>query len=125
MKFTYGKQEKLKSKKSIEEIFEQGEAVSSYPFRLIFVKKEISENPKILAGVSVPKRKVNKAVYRSKIKRLMRESYRLNKYLFLDGITANYNMMLVYVAKEAQEMEILNVKMQKLAQKFQAKIANE
>lgn len=122
MKFTYGKREKLKSKKSIERLFTEGNSVSAYPLRMVFLKEEASENFPFLAGVSVPKRKVKKAVNRNKIKRMMREAYRFKKSLFIQSVNAPYICMFLYLESESCSLDILCAKMEKLAAKFQEKI---
>ncbi len=122
MKFTYGKKEKLKSKKLIELLFTEGESVSAYPLRMIFLKhKHLSSCP-IQIGVSVPKRKVNKAVQRSRIKRVMREAYRLNQQSFSVDLEEQYIAMLLYSDKEEWRQDFLDAKMKKLAVKFIEKI---
>ncbi|WP_317045208.1 ribonuclease P protein component [Formosa algae] len=79
MKHTYGKTEKLKSKITIEKLFTEGKSVSAYPLRLVYLKTSFEDNVTIKAGVSVSKRNFKLAVDRNRIKRLLREAYRLNK----------------------------------------------
>jgi len=79
MKYSYKKTEKLKSEKLITELFTSGNSVSAYPLRLVFLESSFLEDVKIKTGVSVPKKNFKKAVDRIRIKRLIREAYRLNK----------------------------------------------
>ena len=81
MKATFSKIERLKSKKEIDILFSDGKSISKYPIRLVYKKTDFNEKIKIRAGVSVSKRNFKKAVDRNFIKRLMRESYRKNKYI--------------------------------------------
>jgi ribonuclease P protein component len=118
MKFTYGSQEKLKSKKAIEQLFIEGDSVSSYPLRLIFFKKEHKSSFLLQVGVSVPKRKVNKAVQRNRIKRVLREVYRHNKYEFTNELKEQYIGMFLFLDSKEWEQDALTVKMKKLASKF-------
>lgn len=76
-----GKQERLSGTKNIEILFKEGQSFISYPLRVLFraIEQTSSNNCSIL--VSVPKKRLKKAVHRNKIKRLIRESYRLNKSL--------------------------------------------
>ena len=122
MKYTYGKKDKLKSKKSIEELFVCGKTITSYPLRLVFLEEEKNSNPSLLVGVSVPKKKVPKAVGRNRIKRLMRESFRLHKALFFEELTSDCNAMLIFLNKEEVPLDLLNTKMKKLAFEFGAKV---
>jgi ribonuclease P protein component len=73
---TLGRDKMLKSRKEIDEVFGRGQKIKSGPL-LAFVLQNNNEKTRI--GVSVPKRNFKKAVDRNRIKRLLRESYRLNQ----------------------------------------------
>ena len=75
---TFRKEERLHSKISIQELFDKGSSFYLYPFKVLFLdeKPEATVN-QILFTVS--KRNFKRAVDRNKIKRRMREAYRLNK----------------------------------------------
>src|ERR1700761_3183650 len=77
--------ERLKSKKVIEELFKKGSSVYLYPFRLIYstTPVEPQQYPQIL--VSVPKRNFKKAVDRNRLRRQIKEAWRLNKSLIFTG----------------------------------------
>lgn len=123
MKFTYGKQEKLKSKKAIEQLFIEGVSVSSYPLRMVFLKKEHDSSFPIRLGMSIPKKRVPKAVHRNRIKRVLRETYRMHKTYFSDGLEDQYIAMFLYLDGKEWDQEKLVSKMKKLAGKFHEKIA--
>lgn len=94
-KNTYGKHEKLKSRKLIEELFKKGKSINASPIKAIYnVNAEISDCP-IKVGVSVPKRNIKLAVNRNLIKRRMREAYRLN------------NQALKLMCKESKGLNIM------------------
>lgn len=76
-KHTYGKHEKLKSRKLIEEVFTKGQVVKAYPIRLHYLIHDNEEYSPLQAGVSVSKRNFKRAVDRNRVKRLLREAYRL------------------------------------------------
>ncbi|PCH51248.1 MAG: ribonuclease P protein component, partial [Flavobacteriaceae bacterium] len=73
MRFTLEKDEKLKSKKLIEQLFAKGGRVKSFPLQLIYLKKEHYSECPIKVGFVVPKRAVHLAVNRNRIKRMIRE----------------------------------------------------
>ena len=82
IRYTLGKTERLKSRKLIEYLFKEGKAFSVFPLRVFYTTEfpdsAIAQN-KLQAGFSVSTRNFKKAVDRNKIKRLMREAYRLQK----------------------------------------------
>ncbi|MCX2679040.1 ribonuclease P protein component [Galbibacter sp. EGI 63066] len=122
---SFPKKEKLKSVKRIEQLFTEGSVVSKYPLRLVYLKTE-DEEVKIKAGVSVSKRNFKKAVDRNRIKRLMREAYRLNKHLFFTAAgSSSYAMMFLYTGKEMPAFEKLMRQIQKLHQKFEEAVKME
>ena len=123
MKFTYGKQDKLKSKKAIEQLFIEGVSVSSYPLRMVFLKKEHDGEFPIQLGISIPKKRIPKAVGRNRVKRVLREVYRFHKFEFSKGMDDKYIAMLLYLDGKEWTQEKLAAKMKQLAEKFHDKIA--
>ena len=100
MNYTFNKKEKLKSQKLIEKLFAQGQSVVAHPLRMVYIKTDFDEAIKIKAGVSVSKRHFKKAVDRNRLKRLMREAYRLQKAAYFDNISGQYALMILYIGKE-------------------------
>jgi ribonuclease P protein component len=124
MRFTYSKQEKLKKRKLIKMLFEKGKALTVFPLRVIYLKEEHMGNFPVQASVSVSKRNFKLAVKRNRIKRLMREAYRLNKYILYDNLDSKYIMMYIYLAKEEETFQVIENKMQELMHKLIKKIKN-
>jgi ribonuclease P protein component len=100
---SFGKKEKLKSKVLIDRIFTEGKSVKKYPLRLVYIPLDKSEDGKNKAAVSVPKRSFKKAVDRIKLKRLMREAYRKNKYLVTNNLPATYALIIIYTGRKIEE----------------------
>lgn len=98
---SFGKEEKLCSRKKIAEVFTQGKVVFNYPLRVSFIVKSGSTEPTLFL-VSVPKRNFKKAVHRNQIKRHIRESIRLNKDILLDSRN-KYNICIVYTGRKIHE----------------------
>lgn len=93
-RFTLGAQERLKLRNQIETLFSEGKAFSVFPLRIVFVLKEkpdIIAAP-VLVGFSVPKKKLKSAVARNRIKRLLREGWRLNKHLLYAHIPEGHQL---------------------------------
>ncbi|MFT6796905.1 MAG: ribonuclease P protein component [Maribacter sp.] len=121
MSFTFPKKEKLKSKKLIEQLFVEGKSVSQYPIKLIYLKVDQQE-ALIKAGVAVPKKKFKSAVSRNHLKRLLRESYRLNKALVSNNTEDKFAFLFLYIGKETLPFEVMQHKMTLLLKKFNAHI---
>ncbi|MBA9073321.1 ribonuclease P protein component [Flavobacterium gossypii] len=115
---TYPKSEKLKSKTTIDLMFREGKSVSKYPLRLVYTKAVLEEDQKLKIGVSVSKKYFKKAVDRNYFKRVLRETYRLNKTLLLDSLEEPYAFMLLYQTKDKLSYEEINQKTIQLFEKF-------
>lgn len=118
MNFTYPKNEKLKSKITIGLLFSEGKSVSKYPLRLVYYADVSVDAPKIKMGVSVSKKHFKKAVDRNYFKRVLRETYRLNKHLLIDSLNQPHVFMLFYQSKDRLSFEEINAKTIQLFEKF-------
>ena len=118
MKFTYPKHEKLKSKTTIDLLFSEGKSVSKYPLRLVCVENIEPNAELIKMGVSVSKKYFKKAVDRNYFKRVLRETYRLNKHLLIDHLEKPYAFMFFYQSKERLSYQEIEEKTIQLFQKF-------
>nr|WP_309757569.1 ribonuclease P protein component [Flavobacterium sp.] len=118
MNFTYPKTEKLKSKITIGLLFTEGKSVSKYPLRLVYKAGSFDESEKIKMGVSVSKKNFKKAVDRNYFKRVLRETYRLNKHLLIDNLDQPYSFMFFYQTKDRLSYEEINTKTIQLFEKF-------
>lgn len=116
--FKYPKNEKLKSRKTIESLFSVGNSVSKYPLRLVFVENESTVAEKIKFGVSVSKKNFKKAVDRNYFKRVLRECYRLNKHLIVANLNKSYSIMFFYQTKEFLSYQEINEKTIAIFEKF-------
>ena len=123
--YTYPKEEKLKSRNTIDLMFSEGRSVSKYPLRLVYVPLPETAENQIKVGVSVSKRHFKKAVDRNYFKRLLRETYRHNKHLLLDNIPGNYAFMLMYQTKDRLSLEEINTKTIQLFEKFITQIKQQ
>lgn len=118
---SFGRKEKLKSKKLIESLFQQGKSVKNFPLRLIYMPLEKEQEVQFQTGVSVPKRIVKTAVQRNRIKRLIREVYRKNKYLVINTTGASYAFMIIYMTPKEMSYDQLFPAMERLMEKFKEK----
>lgn len=125
MNFTYPKNEKLKSKITIGLLFTEGKSVSKYPLRLVYKASSFDKSEKIKMGVSVSKKNFKKAVDRNYFKRVLRETYRLNKHLLIDNLDQPYSFMFFYQTKDRLTYEEINTKTILLFEKFLLQIKKE
>ena len=99
MSYSFGKKEKLKSRKVIEQLFNEGKSITKYPLKLYYLSMPEQES-RFKTAVSVPKKNFRKAVSRNRIKRQLREAYRLNKDLIFNNIEGNFAFLILYLGKE-------------------------
>lgn len=125
MNFTYPKNEKLKSKITIGLLFTDGKSVSKYPLRLVYHSGALSDGQKIKMGVSVSKKNFKKAVDRNYFKRILRETYRLNKHILVDNLDKPCAFMLFYQTKDRLSYDEINTKTIQLFEKFVAQNINK
>ena len=128
--FTLGKNERLKSRKLIEQLFSKGQRIGLFPYR-IFYLFEKGENQhaknKLQCGVGVSTRNFKKAVDRNRIKRVTREVYRLQKKeldLIMKDHSHSLSVFLIYTGKELPAFAVVKEKMALILQKLII-IANE
>jgi ribonuclease P protein component len=119
---TFPNVERLKSRKIIATLFDKNssKSFSQYPLRVVWVENTVSEQS-VQIAFSVPKRAFKRAVARNRIRRLMQETYRLNKeslHAGLDAREQRYSIMLIYVAKEELPYATINEAMRSLMRRF-------
>ncbi len=106
-RFFLKKEDKLKSRKTIDEVFKDGNNFSVYPFKIWWLT--VVEETVLQAGFGVSARQFKKAVDRNKVKRLMREAYRLQKndlQLKLQEEQIPLRIFILYIGKELPDYEI-------------------
>jgi ribonuclease P protein component len=103
--FTFGKQERLKSRKIIEQLFSEGKKFMVSPFRVFYLFDEKKNSP-LQFGVGVSTKNFKKAVDRNRIKRIIREAYRLQKLPLQEKLKEKkirLNLFFIYNGKDLPE----------------------
>lgn len=116
---TLRKQERLKSRKVIQELFRSGRQFSHFPFR-VTCQFASSQDP-LQVGVAVSSRQFKKAVHRNRIKRLIREAWRLNKSELkteLSGRGIGMQLFIIYTGNELPEFQHIQAKLLTLIQRL-------
>ena len=127
---TFGKKEKLVGKKTIDALFSGGNSrsMSAYPLRVVFMRKERNETEEpAQVMVSVSKRHFKRAVKRNRVKRQIREAYRLNKHLLHEALEQKKDtavaMAFIWQSDELAETALITEKMQSLLGRMAEKIS--
>lgn len=108
----FPKQEKLKSSKTIAKLFLEGKTYTKFPVKVFFLPVENIETN--LAAFAVPKRNFKSAVVRNRIKRQLREAYRLNKQTLDDIHGKKFVLLFLFIGKTTLKYDQLEKSMIKL-----------
>ncbi|NQZ43282.1 MAG: ribonuclease P protein component [Flavobacteriaceae bacterium] len=120
MRLTFKTNERLKSKVLFEKLFNEGASITVFPIKLHYLKTDAFSEVPIKVAVSAPKRRFRKAVDRNRIKRLLREAYRLNKPLIFNNIEGNYAFLILYLGRKMPSYDILDDALKEVLEKLKA-----
>ena len=112
-RYTLGKTERLKSRKAIEQLFKGGKSFSLFPFRILY-SIAATETNNLQSGFSASAKRFKKAVDRNRIKRLIREAYRLQKndlQIKTAAQSIQLHIFFIYVGNELPEYDVVFEKM--------------
>ena len=128
--YRFSKAEKLCSKLLIEAIYDRGKKVKSFPFILNYL--EVDEHTEmdfpVQITTAVPKRKVKLAVKRNRLKRQIREAYRLNKFTLIEEAGAQNKklaLFLIYIGKEKESYDFIEEKLILVLEKLRLQITQK
>lgn len=128
--FTLGKQERLKSRKIIEQVFSEGKSFNVNPYKVYYLFSSLTtHNPpfSIQFGIGVSTKNFKRAVDRNRIKRITREAYRLQKVSLQEKLKEKkilLNIFFIYTRKELASYNEVYDKMKLILSKLD-KIAEE
>jgi len=131
---TFTRQERLKSRKTIARLFKEGNSFVAYPLRVVWLELEgeraregervrneesVEEDFTTQVAISVSKRTFKNAVDRNRLKRRIREAYRLHKHDFYEKLAdRTVALMLTFIAKEDLAFAEIEAGVKKMIRKF-------
>jgi ribonuclease P protein component len=126
-RFGLSKTERLKSRKQIDQLFAGGKGFSVFPIRVMYLFLAGGESG-VKMGVTVSKRNFKKATDRNRIKRLLREAYRLQKEELVATVQAKEKcaaVFFIYTGKTMAPFEEVKGAMAKCLKKLSVIVNSE
>jgi ribonuclease P protein component len=103
--------EKLKSEKELSFLFSSGKSFSAYPIKVLYSFSVERNSSPLQAAFTASKRNFKKAVDRNRVKRLLREAYRLNKETFHEKVkTSGGSCRLIFIFLDRKLPEFTEVR---------------
>jgi ribonuclease P protein component len=99
----------------------------AYPFRVVYLETVHSPATPLSILISIPKKRLKSAVDRNRMKRLVREAYRLNKNLIEDALLlkeGHIDVAFIYVKDELSDFATVEQGMQKALRALMYYIGN-
>ncbi|MFI3261295.1 MAG: ribonuclease P protein component [Rikenellaceae bacterium] len=120
---TLPKSERLSGVTVVNQLFASGIGFTSYPLRCVYCLKP-SDEKQVKILVSVGKKYHKRAVKRNKVKRRIREAYRLNKHFLLKNMPENISLEIafIYISKNEEEYNTIENGIKKSFSKLLTKI---
>ena len=121
----FNKREKLKSRKRIEQVFQEGKSLTVFPFKVWWLSRPAGEVA-VQAGFGAGSRHFKRAVDRNRIKRLSREAYRQQKQDLirrLEDMGLSMSVFFIYTGKDLPDYATVTQKIGVVLQKLTKEIS--
>ena len=127
-KYGLNKSDKLCSPTAIDKLFSRGAGSTSpngicstmaYPLRAVWrINDSRDEGSPIQFLISIPKKRLRHAVDRVKMRRRVREAYRLKRHDFYNILPGNIDLAIIYVADTLKDYHIVEKSMCRIFRKI-------
>lgn len=129
-RYTLSKEERICSKLQIERLFNGGcsHSMAAFPIRAVYLLEETNgQQAPVSILASVPKRCFKRAVKRNRVKRQVREAYRLNKHCIINKVQAHEGKSLmvafIYLDNQLHDSKEIEAKVKGLLTRIGEKIS--
>ncbi len=129
MGYKLNKDEKLCSRTAVDTLFHEGKSLMAFPLRAAYRLRPRDERHPVQFLISIPKKRIRKAVNRVLLRRRTREAYRLNRGELLLGPLEStgwgVDIAFVYLDTTPAPYEVINEKMTQLLNRIAAAAAEQ
>jgi ribonuclease P protein component len=125
--FSFRKDEILRRKKLIDLLFAEGNSFFVYPFKILWLPVALDSGFPVQILINVTKRAFRHAVDRNRIKRQIRELYRLNKHELYEQLDRSHQqgvLAIVYTARVHLPHEEMETKIKAALKRLLKEIDN-
>ena len=123
MDYKLSKEEKLRSRTSVERLFSEGKSLMAFPLRAMYRLRQPGEAPAQFL-ITIPKKRIRKAVLRVTLRRRTREAYRLNRRkLLLEPLAEQgygVDIAFIYLDSTPAPYRVINEKVTDLLKRIAA-----
>lgn len=128
MDYKLNKDEKLCSRTAVNRLFDEGKSLMAFPLRAAYRLRPRGDNP-VQFLISIPKKRIRKAVNRVTLRRRVRESYRLNRHVLLQAPLEQagwgVDIAFVYLDNSPAPYSVIDEKMASLLQRIAQAAADQ
>ena len=123
--FKLSKSELLSNKRRLSKLFESGQVVKSFPFKIIYISEPRKDHfPPLQFAFTIPKRSFKKAVDRNYLKRRIKEAFRLQKHQIYQSLSKDQSIygIIIYIDREKRDFHSIQKAYDKATAKLLASL---